>query len=72
MTTAEHEAALADARRRGLPAIRGEHIGTGTGGYHYYPDRDQVRARLDAEYLELVAEADEALDGYGYHHLLIR
>ncbi len=68
----EHDAVFAEAQVRGLPAVRGEHVGPDTGGYHYYPDRSRVRAWLDAEGLLVVHEADEALDGYGYHHLLVR
>jgi hypothetical protein len=52
--------------------VRGEHVGPETGGYHYYPDRHQVRAWLDQTGLEIVDEADEWLDGYGYRHLLLR
>lgn len=68
----EHDVALAEAVALGLPAVRGEHTGPETGGYHYYPARDEVRRWLDAEGLEVVDEADERLDGYGYHHLLLR
>lgn len=68
----EHDALLAEAHLRGLPAVLGEHVGPETGGYHYYPNRSRVQAWLDAEGLEVVDEADEALDGYGYHHLLVR
>jgi len=68
----DHDASLAEALLRGLPAVRGEHFGPDTGGYHYYADRDRVRNWLDRADLEVVDEADEALDGYGYHHLLLR
>jgi SAM-dependent methyltransferase len=68
----EHDVALAEAEALGLPAVRGEHTGPETGGYHFYPTRDQVRRWLDAEGLAVVDETDESLDGYGYHHLLLR
>lgn len=68
----EHDGALAEALTLGLPAIRGEHVGPETGGYHYYPDRDRVRMWIDHARLAVVDEADEWLDGYGYHHLLLR
>jgi SAM-dependent methyltransferase len=68
----EIEKGYAEAMAGGLPAVRGEHVGNGTGGYHYYPSRDQVRRWLEEEGLEVIEEADEALDGYGYHHLLVR
>jgi SAM-dependent methyltransferase len=68
----EHDAALAEALMCGLPAVRGEHVGAETGGYHYYPDRDRVRSWIDRAGFEVVDEADEPLDGYGYHHLLAR
>ena len=67
-----HDAAMADAQGLGLPAVRGEHVGPETGGYHFYPDAQQVGVWLDQAGLELVDEADEWLDGYGYHHLLLR
>jgi SAM-dependent methyltransferase len=69
---AEHDVALAEAMRAGLPAVRGEHVGPDTGGYHFYPDRRQVEIWLDQAGLEVTDEADEALDGYGYRHLLLR
>jgi SAM-dependent methyltransferase len=62
------------ARAAGLPVLYGEDVGEGTGGYHFYPDRDQVRRWLAAEGFEAVDEADEWFDehGYGYHHILVR
>ena len=50
----------------------GEHIGDETGGYHFYPDRDQVSRWLKGSDLVVVAEANEPLEGYGYHHLLLK
>jgi SAM-dependent methyltransferase len=54
------------------PGVRLEHVGPETGGYHFYPDPQQVGVWLDQAGLELVDEADEWLDCYGYHHLLLR
>jgi SAM-dependent methyltransferase len=68
----EVEEAFAEASAAGLPAVRGEHVGPDTGGYHYYPDRAQVDQWLDAERLEVIEQADEPLDGYAYHHLVLR
>ena len=68
----EHDSALAEAERLGLPALRGEHVGPETGGYHFYPDRRQVGSWLEQAHLEVIDEADEALDGYGYLHLVLR
>jgi SAM-dependent methyltransferase len=68
----ELDDALAAAEVAGSPAVFGEVTTGDTGGYHFYPDRGQVAGWLAAADLELVAEADEWLDGYGYHHLLVR
>lgn len=56
---------------RGLPAIRGEIVEGDTAGYHYYPGREQVRAWLADEGLEVVDEAFDQEDGYGYWHLFL-
>jgi ubiquinone/menaquinone biosynthesis C-methylase UbiE len=69
---AEIERAFADGTVRGWPVVRGEVIEGDTAGYHYYPDRSQIEAWLTAGGFELVEEADEPLDGYGYRHLLLR
>jgi cyclopropane fatty-acyl-phospholipid synthase-like methyltransferase len=68
----EIEASFADIEARGLPGVRGETVADDTGGYHYYPGRQQVRRWLAEVGLEVVDEADEwfAEHGYGYHHLL--
>jgi hypothetical protein len=47
-------------------------VGDGTGGYHHYPDREQVARWLSDAGFVVVDDADEWLDGYGYHHLLVR
>jgi SAM-dependent methyltransferase len=63
--------ALAALRARGVPAVRGEVIEGDTGGYHYHPSRERVTGWLGDQRLEIVAEATDALDGWGYWHLLL-
>lgn len=70
--TGELAAAFAELRARGLPAVRGEVIEGDVAGYHYYPGRDQVLRWLAAERLELVDEAFDQEDGWGYRHHLVR
>ena len=60
------------ATAAGLPAVHGEVVRGDTAGYHYYPDREQVERWGSESGLEIVQRADEWLDGYGYHHLLLR
>jgi ubiquinone/menaquinone biosynthesis C-methylase UbiE len=67
----ELERALADATAQGLPAVRGELTERGA-GYHYYPSREQVAGWLGEAGLVVVAEDDNAGDGYSYWHLLTR
>lgn len=69
---AEIDAAFADATTKGLPIVHGEVIEGDTAGYHYYPRPEQVSAWLDAEGLDVVAEAYDQEDGWGYRHLLLR
>lgn len=64
--------ASAKAREAGLPAVPGEVIEGDTGGYHFYPGRDRVRSWLAEQRLEIVAEADDPLDGWAYWHLIAR
>lgn len=64
--------ALASLTAAGLPAVHGEVTIQGAGGYHYYPDQAQVRGWLADADLTVVDEAEEWLEGYGYHHLMIR
>jgi len=68
----ELDEALAEMAAAGLPAVRGEVIAGDTGGYHHYADPDQVDLWLAEAGLELVDEAEEWLDGYGYRHLFLR
>lgn len=69
---AEVEDAFTKATAAGLPAVLGEVLEGDTAGYHYYPLREQVAAWMVGAGLEVVDEADEWLDGYGYHHILVR
>jgi len=64
--------AFAEAVADGSPAVDGEAAVLSTGGYHYYPLREQVLGWLAETGLEIVDQADEWLDGYGYHHLFLR
>jgi ubiquinone/menaquinone biosynthesis C-methylase UbiE len=64
--------AFEQASEAGLPVVHGEDVGGETGGYHYYPDRDQVAGWFADARFEVVDEADEWLEGYGYHHLFLR
>jgi len=68
----EIDAAFADATDKGLPVVRGEVIEGDTAGYHFYPPREQVSTWLAAEGLDVVAEAYDQQDGWGYRHLLLR
>jgi 2-polyprenyl-3-methyl-5-hydroxy-6-metoxy-1,4-benzoquinol methylase len=64
--------AFAEATAAGLPAVYGEDVGQDTGGYHFYADRQRVQGWLAAAGFEVIDEADERLEGYGYHHLTLR
>jgi hypothetical protein len=64
--------AFADLRARGLPAVRGEVIEGDVAGYHFYPGRRQVAAWLTAAGLEIVEQGTEALEDWGYWHVLLR
>jgi SAM-dependent methyltransferase len=66
------DAGFEDARRRGLPAVRGEVVDGDTAGYHYYPDRDRVLSWLAAEGLIVVEEALDRQEDWAYRHLLVR
>ena len=68
----EIEEALVKANAEGWPAVFGELVEGDTAGYHFYPDRGQVERWLAGVGFGIVAQADEWLDGYGYHHLLMR
>jgi 2-polyprenyl-3-methyl-5-hydroxy-6-metoxy-1,4-benzoquinol methylase len=68
----ELDRAFAEATAAGLPAVYGEDVGQDTGGYHFYADRHQVQRWLAEAGFELIDEADEWLEGYGYHHLILR
>jgi ubiquinone/menaquinone biosynthesis C-methylase UbiE len=66
------EEAYRQARSRGWPSVRGEVIEGDTAGYHYYPGREQALGWLTDAGFELVDEAFDQQDGYGYRHLLLR
>jgi SAM-dependent methyltransferase len=66
------EEAMVAARERGDPAVRGEVIEGDAGGYHHYPGRERVADWLAAQRLEIVADATDTMDGWGYWHLLLR
>jgi ubiquinone/menaquinone biosynthesis C-methylase UbiE len=68
----ELDDAFAEMSAAGLPAVHGEVIAGDTGGYHHYPNRDQVDRWLTDVGLEQIDEAEERLDGYGYRHLFLR
>lgn len=63
---------FAEATAAGLPIVHGEDVGEDTGGYHFYPGRPQVERWLADGRFEVVEDAHEWLDGYGYRHLLVR
>ena len=69
---AEIEEAFASGTQRGWPIVLGEVIEGDTAGYHHYPDRARVLEWLTAGGFVIVRQEDEPLDGYGYHHLLLR
>ena len=72
ISDADIDAAFGDSTSRGLPVLRGEVIEGDTAGYHYYPGRDQVLRWLADEGLDVVEEAFDQEDGWGYRHWLVR
>ena len=69
------DSAFAAEAARGLPVVRGELTeGEAFAGYHFYPDREQVIAWVNAEGLRVIDEASEVgPDGsWGYRHFLLR
>ncbi|MDX1534640.1 MAG: class I SAM-dependent methyltransferase [Thermoplasmata archaeon] len=68
----ELDQAYEEARAAGLPALHGEDIRDGTGGYHFYPSRERVRTWLTEAGFTVLEDADEWFDSWGYHHLLTR
>jgi SAM-dependent methyltransferase len=64
------ERAFDEGTAAGLPVVFGDRVDPGTGGYHHYPDREQVGRWLDDARLVVIDEADEDLGDYGYRHLL--
>ncbi len=66
------ERAFEEGIAAGLPVVFGDRADDATGGYHHYPSREQVRRWLDDAVLTVIDEGEEELEGYGYHHLLVR
>jgi SAM-dependent methyltransferase len=66
------ERAFDESSSAGLPVVFGDRVDPATGGYHHYPDREQVGRWLDDARLVVIDEADEDLGDYGYRHLLSR
>jgi ubiquinone/menaquinone biosynthesis C-methylase UbiE len=69
---AEIEAASDASTSEGLPAVFGEVIEGDTAGYHFYPERPEVERWTAEAGFRPVAQEEEWLDGYGYHHLLLQ
>jgi ubiquinone/menaquinone biosynthesis C-methylase UbiE len=68
----ELDRAFSEATAAGLPAVYGEDVGQDTGRFHYYADCQVVQGWLAEAGFEVIDEADERLEGYGYHHLILR
>jgi SAM-dependent methyltransferase len=66
------EQAFETLTARGLPVVRAEVVEGGSGGYHYYPARDQAAAWFRREGLRIVDEGYQREDGWGYRHFLLR
>ena len=56
----------------GIPAVRGEVIEGDVAGYHYYPGRERALAWLTEAGFELIDEAYDQQEGWGYRHLILR
>ena len=69
---AEIAQVFAELNARGLPAVEGELIEGDVAGYHYYPGRDRALAWLADAGFDVVDEAFDQQDGWGYRHLLVR
>lgn len=69
---AEIEAGFSVLAAAGLPAVRGE-VGEGNvAGYDFYPGRHQVLSWLEGAGLDVVEEAYDQEEGWGYRHFLVR
>jgi SAM-dependent methyltransferase len=68
----EIDVAFETAKAAGLPAVYGEVVEGDTAGYHFYADRDRIQGWLTEAGFEVIDDADEWLEGYGYHHLSLR
>lgn len=56
----------------GQPAVLGEVTSVAAGGYHFYPEREQVVGWFEGEGFEIVDEALTPYDGWSYRHFLLR
>lgn len=59
------------AAAQGLPVVPGEHFHRG-GGYHYYPQIQQVTTWVSDAGLRVIEDGRSSGDGYGYYHVLAR
>jgi SAM-dependent methyltransferase len=69
---ADVDEAFRSLTAQGLPAVRGEVVAGDTGGYHFYPGREQALRWLADGGFELVAEDSDWRGDWGYRHLLLR
>jgi hypothetical protein len=61
-------AAFAEGQHLGLPVVHGEAEWLDDGGYHYYPEMEQVRAWVAQAGFDVIDEqADEE-----YHHYVVQ
>jgi 2-polyprenyl-3-methyl-5-hydroxy-6-metoxy-1,4-benzoquinol methylase len=66
------DAAFEAATAAGLPSVRGEVVGGGAAGYHYYPGRERVLGWLAGAGLNVIDEGYGAESTWGYRHFLLR
>jgi SAM-dependent methyltransferase len=64
--------AFSELTARGLPVVRGEVVEGDTGGYHFYPGREQALRWIVDGGFEPVAEDADWRGDWGYRHLLLR
>jgi SAM-dependent methyltransferase len=57
---------------KGLPVVRGEVVEGETGGYHFYPGREQALEWITNGGFAVVAEDADWRGDWGYRHLLVR
>ncbi len=66
------EEAFAALTGRGLPAARGEVTDGNVAGYHYYPGRDRVTGWCHDAGLQILDQAFQQENGWGYRHFLLQ